>query len=274
MALKPVSPLNLERYELKFKIPFHLVDPITEYVSRYCEMDYYSQISPDGFYVINSLYLDTPNFHIYRRRETGEMEYSGFRIRSYGSDPKPPYYFESKQKNFDFCNKRRSKVSLENFGDLIEAPWRVKDFDPYADKNLRDFLEKAITFDLRPVIFTQYRRRALLSTVDDYARVTFDRDMRYMEETEYRIRPDESRMTHYDHPETFDQKGTGGNVVLELKCERKIPLWMIDIIRVFNLERSNFSKFKNSVYECYGRPNELIAQDVMTVARNTSLSWR
>src|SRR5688572_21136864 len=114
MSLKPISPLNLERYELKFKIPYRLVDPITDYVSRYCEMDYYSQISPGGFYVINSLYFDTPTYFIYRRQVTGEMQYSGFRIRSYGSDPVPPYYFESKQKNFDFCNKRRAKVYIEN----------------------------------------------------------------------------------------------------------------------------------------------------------------
>ena len=98
MVVTPVSPLNLDRYEIKYVIPMSLVKPISEYVEQFCEMDYYSQISPDNFYVINSLYLDTLSKWVLRKQQNEEYAYSCFRIRSYGYDPKPPYYLESKQK--------------------------------------------------------------------------------------------------------------------------------------------------------------------------------
>lgn len=261
MASQPVSPLNLDRYELKYRIHSSLIDPISEYVAHYCDMDYYSQISPNGFYIINSLYLDSPSLYIYNRRETMEFDYSCFRIRSYGAQPKAPYYFESKQKVRDFCKKRRGKVPIENFGDLLDDRTKVAGFDPYACKNTRDFIEKTHTFGLRPTVLTQYRRRAFLSRHDDYARVTFDRDMKYQEESEWNVHPDESRMTNYDNPEAFEDYNSGRHCVLELKCERKIPLWLIQLIRTFQLSHMPFSKYQGSILEHFGRADEQSAFD-------------
>lgn len=70
MNESPVSPLELERYELKYQIPLEMVDPISKYVETYCDMDYYSCISPENYYVINSLYLDTPSLYLWRHKET------------------------------------------------------------------------------------------------------------------------------------------------------------------------------------------------------------
>jgi SPX domain protein involved in polyphosphate accumulation len=261
MSTKAISPLNLDRYELKYRIPVHLIDPITDYVNQYCEMDYYSQISPGGFYVINSLYLDSYNLFMMRRPLGTELAYSSFRIRSYGLEPKPPYYLESKQKMGDFCKKRRSKVPFENIADLFHDPSSLKNFDPYADKNMRDFLEKSETFGLEPQILTQYRRRAWLSRHDEYARVTIDRDLRYMEEHSYNVKPDESRMSHYDHNETFEELGSARYAILELKCERKIPQWMVEIVKMFETTWDPFSKFQTGMIECYGRGQEFLARD-------------
>lgn len=252
MALQAVSPLNLERYELKYRIPLSLVKPIADYVAIYCEMDHYSRIAQDGFYTINSLYLDSPRLQIFHGESGGELEYSCFRIRSYGYDPQPPFYLESKQKIRDFCRKRRSKVPVWNLRDLFECPTEIEGFDPYEDANGRDFLEKCETFGLAPVVLTQYRRLAFLSVHDSYARVTFDRDLRKMEMNDYCVVPPESRMSHYDHPDSFEDFHSGRNVVLELKCERKIPHWMIHLIRSFGLTQDRFSKYQTAVMDQYG----------------------
>jgi hypothetical protein len=263
MAIKPVSPLNLDRYEIKYLIPMAMVKPISEYVEQFCEMDYYSQISHDNFYVINSLYLDTVSKFVLRKQQNQEHAFSCFRIRSYGPSPKPPYYVESKQKIGDFCKKRRGKIPFENIEDLFTKPDEIPGFDPYADKNVACFLEKHTTLGLEPKILTQYRRKAYLSTCDDYARVTFDRDLRFMEEFTYNVKPDESRMSHYDQPDAFDWHGSGANVVLELKAERKIPIWMIELVRRFDLTRGNFSKYKNSMLEMQALNNPMFAFDYL-----------
>lgn len=250
---KAVSPLNLERYELKYRVPLAMVKPIAEYVSHYCELDYHSQISPDGFYTINSLYFDTPQLGLFKCNGRGELGYSCFRIRSYGENPQPPFYLESKQKFRDFCKKRRAKVPFTNLRDLFLDPNSIPGYDPWADKNAADFLEKCETFRLEPVVLTQYRRMAFLSVHDHYARVTFDRDLRLMEEHDYNVIPNEELMTHYDHPDTFEDYHTGKNVILELKCERKIPLWMVELIQKFQLVHHRFSKYQTSVMDLYGQ---------------------
>ena len=105
------------------------------------------------------------------------------------------------------------------------------------------------TYGAQPTILTQYRRKAYLSTVDDYARVTFDRSMRYREESGYNVHPSEETMLNYDHAASFG--APGANVVLELKCERKIPVWIVDLIKRFDLTRGGFSKFDSSMRECF-----------------------
>ena len=251
MAAGPVSPLVLDRYELKYLIPYSMVEPISAYVAHFCDMDYYSTISENGFYLINSLYFDTPTFLFTRRKEEGYPNRFSLRVRSYGEKPKAPYYFETKEKFLDFCKKRRGRVPIENWSDLLFDPSMVTEFEHASDPHIQRFISLATTYNASPVILTQYRRRAYLSTLDDYARVTFDCKLRFQHETRYNVHPDERHMNCYDHPDTF--LDPGHNVILELKCERKIPVWMIELIRRFNLTRSGFSKFYTGMVESYGQ---------------------
>lgn len=251
MSQGPVSPLVLERYELKYLIPLSMVETISAYVEKYCAMDYYSRISHDGFYTINSLYFETPNYYFLRSKENQTSRFS-LRVRSYGESPKAPYYFETKEKIGDFSKKRRGCVPLENWSDLFLNPSAVKNFDPSSDAHLMHFMKLADEYGASPAILTQYRRRAYLSTVDDYVRVTFDRSLRYRAETGYDVDPREESMLNYDHTDTFGRPGV--NVILELKCERKVPVWLVDLIHRFELVREGFSKFEGSMIECYSLP--------------------
>lgn len=248
MPSGPVSPLTLDRYELKYLIPYSMVEPISRYVEMFCEMDYYSQISPDYFYTINSLYFETPSLYFLRAKENLTGRYS-LRVRSYGDHPKPPYFFEVKQKIGEFSKKRRGVVPSENWADLLTDPTKEPSFNAQGDQHLQYFISMATTYGAQPKILTQYRRKAYLSQIDDYARVTFDRSMRYREESSYNVHPTEGSMLNYDHPASFGVPGT--NVVLELKCERKIPVWIVDLIKRFDLVRGGFSKFESSMRECF-----------------------
>ena len=59
---------KIERYEAKFTIPYEMVAPIADFASIYCELDEYSQQSPDHYYRVNNLYFDTPNYLFLRKR--------------------------------------------------------------------------------------------------------------------------------------------------------------------------------------------------------------
>lgn len=252
MSTGPVSPLALERYELKYLIPHTLVEPISRFIEPYCEMDYYSKISPDTFYTINSLYLDSPSCFILRSKETANAFSFNIRIRSYGENPEPPYFFEIKYKLREFVKKRRAKVFHPQWREILESGCIPEDFEQTSRDNLENFLFMKMVYNVEPVILTQYRRRAYLSTVDDYARITFDRDLRYQETRFWDICPDPRLLSHYDQPDFFEEPGC--NVVLELKCEKKIPHWMVDLIRRFQLRSGSFSKFGNSMMTLHGVP--------------------
>lgn len=241
----PVSPLVLERYELKYLISPEMVGPISRFVETYCDMDYYSEISPDQFYTINSLYLDTPNLYLWRFKEMANAFNFNMRIRSYGAEPKPPYFFEIKYKIREFVRKKRAKVLTENWADILTEGMMPDQSDGVSDENLQDFLRMKMTYNVEPVILTQYRRKAYISHTDDYARVTFDRSLRYQEMPNWQLKPHEEMLCHYDHPDSFEEPGR--NIILELKCEKKIPLWFIDLIQRFELVGGSFSKFGNSL---------------------------
>lgn len=240
-----ISPLNLERYELKYLISPQMIDPISRFVEAYCHMDHYSEVSPDHFYTINSLYLDSPNLYLLRYKESADAFSFNMRIRSYGSGEKPPYFFEIKYKIRDFVRKHRALVSSENWVDILENDILPEKLDNDSQHNLENFLRVKMTYNVNPVILTQYRRKAYLSHIDHYARVTFDRDLRYQETDQWLVKPSEYELSHYDHPESFDMPEQ--SVVLELKCEKRIPLWIIQLIKEFQLVRVSFSKYGNSM---------------------------
>jgi hypothetical protein len=245
----PVSPLFFERYELKYLIPESLILPISQYVETYCVLDHYSEISHDKFYEVNNLYLDSPNFLFFQKKEAGVDNRFNMRVRSYGTEPVFPYFLEIKFKSKGFVKKKRAKVYDDQWIDEIKYGLRDEKTENVISTDYKDlFINLVNTFNAEPKIFTQYRRKAYLSLYDDYARVTFDRDLRFMRQTDYLFKPQESLMTHYDHSHSF-RDDLCNNIILELKCPSNVPLWFVDMIQYFNLERTSFSKYGTGIVE-------------------------
>ena len=97
------------------------------------------------------------------------------------------------------------------------------------------------TYNAEPKVLIQYKRKAYISDVEEYARVTFDIRLRSMKQTGYDPLPHEEEMQNSDVQTLFD---ASTSVILELKCYTSyVPLWMIDCIRTFQLQRRGFSKY-------------------------------
>ena len=244
-----VIPPVLERYEMKYTIPETLVEPISRFAEAYCYLDKYSEMQPDKFYRINNLYLDSPNFLFLRSRIHNSEKRFNMRVRTYGDHPKPPYFMEVKQKVGETIRKYRGRVSDVEWRDGYflqdDSNWEEGADTEASNRSL--FKRLALTYGVEPKILTQYRRKAYISHCEDYARVTFDIGLRYMQETTYNLLPREEKMTSYDHELNFDP---GCSVILELKCYTSyVPHWMLDMVRMFNLDRRGFSKYGTGVAE-------------------------
>ena len=238
---RDIPPL-LERFELKYQIPMEMVAPISKFVSVYCRLDRHSQEAPGGYYPVVSLYLDSPAYTFLERRRQGAEKRFNMRIRSYGSPSGIPCYFEIKQKTGQIVKKFRAAVQDQRWPAMLTSPgadWNQE--TGWGNDNLRLFCSLALSYNTTPKVLTQYLRKAYVSEVDDYARVTFDRELKFQPRDTYKVVVDESEMIHHDHEACFEP---GTSVILELKCPtRSVPLWMLDLIRCFDLKQGSFSKY-------------------------------
>ncbi len=244
-----ITPPTLERYELKFIIPAAMIDPISNFVSIYCSLDKYSALSENSFYRVNNLYFDTPEYLFLRNRINRVEKRFNMRVRSYGNNPKLPYFLEIKQKRGDVIKKYRGRVYETNWHQSLYQPEDLSDQKkPIREEyNLHLFQRLALIYNAEPKVLTQYIRKAYVSDCEEYARVTFDMDLRYKQEENYNLIPDLNQMHPYDFSTNFSP---GCNVILELKCYTShVPIWMIDCIKTFDLQRQGFSKYATGILE-------------------------
>ena len=254
VALLSSIPPVLERYELKYVIPCHLIEPICDFLSPYCSLDSHSQNEPGFFYPVNSLYLDSPGFRFLKLRVGGADRRFNMRIRSYGESGSGPFYAEIKYRTPNSISKYRSTLGANEWPTVLTQNTCCNESMADKEKTSRElFLRLASSYAVEPKIFTCYRRRAFISTVDEYARVTFDINLRYRVQdpvtgsNPFCLQPD-SHCVNYDTHDTFgDEPWHQDNVVLELKTSAGVvPVWMMELIRRFQLKRVGFSKYMNS----------------------------
>lgn len=237
--------MNLHRRELKFQIPARLVQPISDFIAPYCELDHYSKIVPDHHYVINSLYFDCDSMTLIERKRNDMARRFSVRLRTYGRDGKFPAFFEIKHKVNQWIVKRRAIMTCpETINFIATGQGNIDELPDFNNKYLREIMYQLVSMELKPRMMTQYERKAYFGIYETYSRVTFDRRLRCYPEDKFNIFSDEKKLANYDHQ--FQYSHEDSEVVLELKCEAKVPSWFFDMIQKFELDHKFFSKFESS----------------------------
>ncbi len=233
-------PADLQRYELKYTIPRRQVEEIEAFIAPYCFQDEYSARCEDGFYRVNSLYLDSPELILLRTRLCGAQHRFNMRVRTYGDAPGLPYFAEIKHKSGDTVRKTRAVIREPDLERALRGPEL-----PGEDRRLAEYRRHVLAYNVQPWVMTSYRRKAFISHCDDYARVTFDIGLEYAPRDAFDPIPVRSEMIPSDVETLFDPETS---VILELKCYTSyVPSWMLDLIRRFELRRRGFSKYAAGV---------------------------
>lgn len=236
-------PPVLERYESKYTIPYDMVDEISKFIEPYCSMDNYSVKSPDNYYQINSLYFDTPDFLFLRQRLRKCDNRFNMRVRNYGAEPVLPWFLEIKHKRGDIMRKYRAKIHSENLEHLLNNSELLRHHakNEKEERNRLLYYKLMHTYNAEPKVIISYKRKAYISDTEEYARVTFDIKLRSMAQSLYNPLPVESLLQPCDVQTAYDYNTS---VILELKCYTSfVPLWMLDLIKKFQLNRRGFSKY-------------------------------
>jgi SPX domain protein involved in polyphosphate accumulation len=243
----------IERYELKYLLPERLAPAVRAAIKPLCVLDEHA--GANGSYSIRSHYMDTDRFDLFFANEREQRDRFKARIRTYPGKS-APVFLEIKRRVGDVIVKSRASLKQSEWQRVLENPAE-------AARNGRpavvQFVDRVHRFHLRPRLMVEYDREAYESTIDEYARVTFDRRIVCQVKETYGNDVDERRWRHVDHPA---QTRTVDNVcVLELKFERRPPRWMMNLVQNLDLVRMSFSKY------CYGVCSQLLFPTV----RSTSM---
>src|SRR6056297_690769 len=109
-----------QRFELKYRINESLAREIRFFVEAYLDCDPNGISKPKRSYVVNSLYLDSPELYTYNRTVNGDRNRYKLRLRYYDSVDSP-IFFEIKQRRNRVIHKKRAQVSRGSVQDLLNG---------------------------------------------------------------------------------------------------------------------------------------------------------
>lgn len=232
-----------QRYEYKYTIPARLMAPIQAFLRPYCDLDPYAAREPEGFYTITTLYLDSDGYKTFWDKE-GEVPHRfKLRVRTYGPQADGPVKFEVKRRFNDVFRKTRVGVPRHGWPSLISGAGIPSPFPQGSREQaaLEDFLHLVHTIRAVPKVLVRYERQAFVSRIDRYARVSFDRRLRYQASGSYDLVGRAGAWRVAGDPASLD--ALGSQIILELKFMTRAPAWLTDLVRQFGLLRRGFSKY-------------------------------
>jgi len=236
-----VDRAQRERREIKYLIPEERALEVRSYVSSYLEPDEFAAGRPANSYDVHSLYLDSDDLMTYRAVVDGERNRFKLRIRYYDRNPASPVFFEIKRRINDGICKQRARVRREAVEGLLSGespkPEHLHTWDPQHWFDLLDFHRLVMLLDAAPRAHNAYRREAYVNAGKASVRVTMDRDVK--------MGPDfgGNLSVAIDH-------GVGiftDLVILELKFTERIPSWLVEMVRGFELNRTGAAKYARGV---------------------------
>ena len=230
-----------QRREIKYVIPEDKARQVSSYVNSYLDPDENAIGKVNNSYDVQTLYLDSNDLMTYHAAANGWRNRFKLRIRYYENDPEAPVFFEIKRRINEGIVKQRARVKREAVKALLVGASPSVDhlyaWKPQQWSDLLDFWQLCEKLEASPRVHNAYLREAYVSGGKGDVRVTMDRNIR----AEPEFGGDLS--TEFLKPvEIFS-----GVVILELKFTERMPTWMIEMVRGFDLKSTGAAKYGDGV---------------------------
>jgi hypothetical protein len=233
--------LQLQRLELKYVIEEPVALAVRDYVSRRLELDEFSVGKPNYSYPVHSLYLDSEDLRLYQSTVNSEKNRYKLRLRFYGDHPDAPVFFEIKRRVDSAILKQRGGVKREAVAWVLAGhlpgPGQLVSREPKHLAALQQFIELMERLEAKPKVHVAYLREAWLPHDGNSVRVTMDRQVRDDPE------PTHDLSTRMNNPVLV----FGHSVILEIKFTGRFPLWLADMVRIFNLRQCSAAKYVDGI---------------------------
>jgi hypothetical protein len=238
------------RYELKYIVEEERAVAIADYTRSFLRPSAHNGVGSVRGHAVCSLYMDSPDFFFFRQANTGHKNRFKLRIRFYDDDWSRPAFFEIKHRIAEVICKDRAMISREGVRQFLTQGW--PDPRSWPDPALLaqgkkrfniyyKFWDLATRTKAQGIAFISYLRE-IYEAPDDELRVTFDRQIsatRYdgsgkLILPKWGYRPPPDRPPYY-----LPLNG----VIVELKYDDRAPMWMYDMVRIFNMQRLAMCKY-------------------------------
>jgi hypothetical protein len=262
---------KVSRYEAKFIIPRSRVAEIRDFIRPFVKPDPNTHGFPPE-YRITTLQLDNDAYSLHYAKEYEAEERFKLRVRTYGEIGSTPVFAEVKAKFEGTIVKTRAMVPFGEWNEALLFGARVPRCFRTAQQEM-DFLQfKRIVWEMgaHPVALVRYIRESYIGTVDQYARVTFDRQLEYQVTESW---DDFGRSGIWRGMDSVTAQGFGlpySGVVLEVKTLSFVPEWAMDLVQRFDLRRSGNCKYSTAIWRegaftGYPETNELTAESLCLI---------
>lgn len=210
-------------HETKFLIPLEKAPAILDWARSHMDCDPHGNGDHHDEYLVQSVYLDTPEWHVFRK--LGSYGRAKYRIRRYSDENW--LFLERKMKRSGVVRKRRTTIGLEQLPDFknhISGIW----------------YDRRLTLrNLKPTLYIQYHRVARLKmTNEGMLRLTLDRALEF-----------NTDVAAWEWPGRGGQPVLPEKAILELKYphELALPSLAKKVIAEFNLSPTAASKYRTAI---------------------------
>lgn len=248
--------MNGYRKELKYIVSDTLLADVENRISAIMHKD----IHQDGdFYLIKSIYLDTPSLKCLRENESGISTREKFRLRSYNCNDSV-INAEIKIRHRETISKMSADISRDTLdaivsGDVITATNMIlqdkrrflddSDIKGHYTKEKADIIKK--TYD--KYVYAVSAQRYMPAVTVSYERCAYVYDL-----CNVRITFDRNVTASKDFGKFFDEGCIGrpaieeGKHVLEIKYDEFLPDEIASVLSGVQLERTSCSKYARCMY--------------------------
>lgn len=248
---------SIERYEQKYLISPREALAIKQSIVPYVRPDRYTKQSLNHRYCVLSLYLDGINRPLYSATTDQSSARLKLRIRTYGGQT---CFLEVKRKIRGMVWKSRVMLNPEQYHSLFSREashmTRAERQKQFAHLNsnqratLDEFLWWSDRYQARPYAWVGYEREGYESPDGDYARITFDYQVKGKLSHDYSISPSLIQ-DYYQNWQRVDfateLRSKQAGIILELKSEKRVPEWMSRLSQIHNLSAMGVSKYTLTV---------------------------
>ena len=225
---------QFNRFELKYLVPLKQAEAVKASIRKYMRPDTYG--NKDGRYAIANLYYDSPDFRCYWEKEHGIKNRRKLRIRHYDTEDvlteNTPVFLEIKQRIDRVTQKRRAVLPYMDALRFCNNR-QVPDHSAQDQAVIDEIYVMLWRYQLIPTIIVRYDRQAFIGLIYDAGmRVTFD-----------------TKLTFQAHPLHLHEKRSvlpflsPDRVIMEIKVNERMPLWLTELIAAQNLNLFRISKY-------------------------------